>query len=310
MREPEVWPLERLLAEDLAPAVVWATPSVRARTAAIVRHPHHAALAPLPDGTRTLVAIGGGTLIDAAKVFRAESAAGLRLIAVPSMWGSGAEASPVAVLQDGTSKVIRCGEQYLPDVRVRWPELAESAPARRIRHACGDTWSHALEAFLSPLATEELQGEIAELLGRLLELPIGQDARWFEESVGACRLQAGSSVGLVHGIAHTLEGPLRAEQPDFAWGHAALCSTFLWPVMALNFQLSDRARQRFAAGRLDPDAALAPSRALFEQEAYDRAMPLLASHWNEVLRDPCTRTNGALVRPGALDHFQRRDFAA
>ena len=30
MREPEVWPLERLVAEDIGPAVVWATPSVRA----------------------------------------------------------------------------------------------------------------------------------------------------------------------------------------------------------------------------------------------------------------------------------------
>ena len=206
--------------------------------------------------------------------------------------------------------MIRCGEQYLPDARVLWPELSESAPARLLRHACGDTWSHALEAFLSPLAGEEARGEIATLLERLLTLPVGPDARWFEASADACRLQARSSVGLVHGIAHTLEGPLRAEQPDFGWGHAALCSTFLWPVMALNLRLSDGARQRFAAAGLDPHRVLAPTRALFDAESYDRAAPLLASHWNEILRDPCSRTNGTLVRPGALDHFQRRDFAS
>ena len=114
----------------------------------------------------------------------------------------------------------------------------------------------------------------------------------------------------MHGIAHTLEGPLRATQPDFGWGHAALCSTFLWPVMALNFQLSGGAGQRFAAAGLDPDRALAPARALFDEDAYTRAAPLLAEHWNAILRDPCSRTNGALVRPGALEHFQRRDFAS
>ena len=309
MREPEVWPLERLVAEDIGPAVVWATPSVRARTMTALSHPHRAPLTPVPPATRTLVVIGGGALMDAAKMFRAESRPGMKLVAVPSIWGSGAEVSPVAIAQDGARKVIRCGEQYLPDVRVHWPELAASAPARLIRHACGDTWSHALEAFLSPLAGDELRAETARLIERLLELPLGPDARWFEASADACRLQARSSVGLVHGIAHTLEGPLRAEQPDFGWGHAALCSTFLWPVMSLNLRLSDGAAHRFEAAGLDPDRALAPARALFEQEAYDRAAPLVAARWNEILRDPCTRTNGALVRPGALEHFQRGAFA-
>ncbi len=308
MREPAVWSLERLFAGDFGPAVVWATPSVRARTMTALPHPHHTPLSPLAPATRTLVAIGGGALMDAAKIFRAETRPGLQLVAVPSIWGSGAEASPVAVTQDGARKVIRCGEQYLPDARVGWPELAASAPARLIRHACGDTWSHALEAFLSPLADDALRAETAQLIERMLELPIGPDARWFEASADACRLQARASVGLVHGIAHTLEGPLRAEQPDFGWGHAALCSTFLWPVMALNLRLSEGAGQRFAAAGLDPDQVLAPARALFDEEAYDRAAPLFAARWTEILRDPCSRTNGALVRPGALDHFQRREF--
>jgi len=29
-----------------------------------------------------------------------------------------------------------------------------------------------------------------------------------------------------------------------------------------------------------------------------------------VLRDPCTRTNGVLVRPNALDHFVGKAFAS
>jgi alcohol dehydrogenase class IV len=310
MREPEVWPLTRLLAENLGPAIVWATPSVRARTESVLPYSHGAPEMELPAPTRTLIAVGGGTLIDAAKVFRRECAPALRLIAVPSIWGSGAEASPVAIVQDGVRKRIRVGSEYIPDVRVEWPELADSAPERLVRNACGDAWSHAIEALLSPLADEDLRGEIATLISRMLGIPLGRDVRWFEASVAACRFQARSSVGLVHGIAHTLEGPLRAEQPEFPWGHAALCSTFLWPVMALNLRLSSRAQEWLSRAGLVPDQVLAVARALFDEESYAFALPLLESHWKEVLRDPCTRTNGALIRPAALDFFQRRAFAA
>jgi alcohol dehydrogenase class IV len=310
MREPEVWTLERLLAEDLGPTVVWATPSVAGRVASALTHPLLEPLSALPGTTRTLIAVGGGTLIDAAKIFRVETAPELRLVAIPSVWGSGAEASPVAVMQDGLRKRIRIGEQYVPDIRVVWPELSDSLPERRVRQACGDAWSHALESFLSPLAERPLRRDIAALIGRLRELPLGRDPRWFESSVEACRLQAASSVGLTHGIAHTLEGPLLAGQPDSGWGHAALCATFLWPVMSLNLRLSDRTAAKFEEEGLEPSAVLASARFLFEEDLYDRAVGPLAAHWSEVLRDPCTRTNGVLVRPNALDHFVGKAFAA
>jgi alcohol dehydrogenase class IV len=283
---------------------------VAARAAAVLPHPLVGSLAGLPDAARTLIAMGGGTLLDAAKIFRAESRPALRLIAVPSIWGSGAEASPVAVAQEGLRKRIRIGERYLPDVRVLWPELADSLPESRARQACGDAWSHALEGFLSPLADSPLRRRIAALLRRMRELPLGRDARWFEASVEACRLQAAASVGLTHGIAHTLEGPLREEQPGYGWGHAALCATFLWPVMSLNLRASDRPAATFAGEGLDPSDALGPARLLFDDDAYGRALEALAARWNEVLRDPCTRTNAVLVRPNALDHFVARAFAA
>ena len=200
--------------------------------------------------------------------------------------------------------------RYLPDVRVRWPELADSVPEERLRQGCGDAWSHALEAILSPLAEEPLRRELSTLIRRMQELPLGRDARWFEVSVEACRLQAASSVGLTHGIAHILEGPLRAAQPEHGWGHAALCSTFLWPVMSLNLRLSNRTSERLSAEGLEVDRVLAAARALFDPDAYDRAAAMLADRWNEVLRDPCTRTNGTLVRPSALEHFVARTFAS
>jgi alcohol dehydrogenase class IV len=300
-----------MLGEDLPAAVVWATPSVRARSESTLPYIHRTPLSALDPGTRTLVVIGGGTLMDAAKVFRHERAPSVSLVAIPSIWGSGAEVSPVAIETgaDG-SKVIRMGPEYIPDVRVQWPQLADSLPPRLARHACGDAWSHALEGFLSPLASEELRAGIVPVMSSMLDLPIGADPAWFEASAEACRLQAESSVGLVHGIAHTLEGPLLAAQPDFGWGHAALCSTFLWPVFSLSLGISERARERLASAGIDAHRVSTVARSLFDDEAYDRALPLLAAHWKGVLKDPCTRTNGTLVRPSHLEHFQSRAFRA
>ncbi|MEO8430288.1 MAG: iron-containing alcohol dehydrogenase [Acidobacteriota bacterium] len=307
---PDVWSLSRLLAEDLGPTVVWASPSVRSRTQAALPFPHHDPGEGIGGDTQTLIAVGGGTLLDLAKRYRAESAPGLRLVAVASIWGSGAEASPIAVMNEEGRKVIRMGSAYLPDVRVPWTALADSVSREAAEAACGDAWSHALEGFLSPLADAAVQEELASVISEMLALPIGRDDRWFEASASACRLQSRASVGLVHGIAHTLEGPLRAVQPDFGWGHARLCSTFLWPVLSLDLSLSAGAASRLEASGLEVAAILDAARRVYLEEAYERAIPLLEVHWPAVLRDPSTRTNGALVRAPQIEHFRRRAFAA
>ena len=89
-----------------------------------------------------LVVIGGGTLIDETKVWRLEQSPELTLIAIPSIWGSGAEASPIAVRNRGGKKDIRVDKKLLPDARAVWPELAATISPERVRFACGDSWSH------------------------------------------------------------------------------------------------------------------------------------------------------------------------
>ena len=38
------------------------------------------------------------------------------------------------------------------------------------------------------------------------------------------------------------------------------------------------------------------------------ALPVLEEHWRSVLRDPCSRTNSALVRPQHLSFFLEQRF--
>lgn len=306
---PARWTLEALLAAPLQRPVVWAGRSVEARVRAALPWPLAAPLSPLPAGTGALVVVGGGTLIDEAKAFRAQQAPGVTLVAVPALWGSGAEASPVTVLTRGGKKQITVDARWLPDARVVWPALLEGVPEARARAACGDAWAHAWEGFLSPLATPALRAEGASLLAGLLALPLAADARWLDASAAACALQARSSVGLVHGLAHALEGPLREEQPEAGWGHARLCATLLWPVLAFNRQAGqggpgpDKAAAHCAAHGVDLAAVERTQRALFDAGAWRSLLPALERLWPQVLRDPCTRTNCALVRPASLSFF-------
>jgi alcohol dehydrogenase class IV len=310
---PPRWTLDELAAAHLSAAAVWASPSVAAQVAAAlpwsVRSPDESD-GPLDATLRTLIVVGGGTLIDRAKRMRHLERPALRLVACASLWGSGAEVSPIAVTRAprGDRKQILMAPGVAPDARVVWPALADTVPDALVRPACGDVWSHAIEALTSPLASEAVVARAAALIARLLDTPLARDPRWFDLGAEACLVQAASSVGLVHGIAHTIEGPL-ALGSDAAVGHAALCATFLWPVLRLGQSISTKLADRCAAGGLDAERIVARAHELHDPALYDRARPFVEARWRDILRDPCTRTNGALIRPAHVAFFGERSFA-
>jgi alcohol dehydrogenase class IV len=304
MPEPAVWSLQQLVHELPERAVIWTTPSVRDIVATTLRRPIVDVAAGFPVDVDTVVVVGGGTLLDHAKRERHLHALHVRLIAVPSLWGSGAEASSIVVTTHPDHKEVSIDPGFLPDVRVAWPELAASAPAHLLRYGCGDTWAHALEGFLCPLATDDLRVELAGIMRELLALPIGNDGRWFDVSARACAAQARSGVGLTHGIAHVLEPVLRAAQPTAGWGHARLCSAFLSPVLGLFVSVSDKVQTLTAAYDVDLTAVESAVRSVFSQEDYAACLPALAECWPRILRDPCTRTSCVLIRPSYLSFFR------
>lgn len=303
----QVWTRAELCAAELGHAAHWTTPSQRERVTRALRwpaltttstpEPAAEALAALD----TLIVVGGGALIDRAKLLRWPRWPRLRLIAVPSLWGSGAESSPVAVADTPAGKAITIDPGLRPEVRVRWPELLEGVPERRLRQGSGDVWAHALEGFLSPLARPELCAELAALMQRMLGVGLGRDPEWLELSAAASAGPACAGVGLVHGIAHVLEGAGATDETGAPLGHAALCSTWLWPVLRFDEQATAKVEQRMLEHAVDLGAVRATARALFDEALCARLLPLLRQHWPAVLRERCTRTNGALVRPSTLD---------
>lgn len=300
--KPEVIPLEQLRDHFQGETQALCSAAIAAQAAAQFRV---STIGTLPaTGLGTLLVVGGGSRMDRAKRWRAEQSPNTRLILIPSLWGSGAEVSPIVAITEAGGKHIQMGPQFLPDYRSVWPELALSVPPKVALHACGDSWSHALEGFLSPLATDPVRDELAEVIRTLTALPLGNDPRWFEASARACAGQAKASVGLVHGIAHTLEGPLAA-QGHRGWGHARLCATYLYPVMAYNVSCNQKWPEMAAKYQLDAAAIDAILQKLFDPKDYREILPVLEASWPQVIRDVSSRTNSALVRPAALEFFRK-----
>ena len=298
------WELADLESANLGRAYLYASPSVHERVAERLAFPVIDGLEGIPAEAETLLVAGGGTLIDRAKYFRVTQRPRLRLIAIPSIWGSGAEVSPVAVL-DGQRKEIHCSDSLIPDHYVVWPELAQSASADLLRFACGDVWAHALEAFCSPIASDAIRAKAAELMNEAAAYPLSLDTRWFDSSAAACLLQARCSVGLIHGFAHVLEPLLRVADPAGRWGHARLCSAFLLPVLTFNMSRSAKVENLTIQFGLNLDAVRAVAQELFQKADYVAALAIAERHWEDIARDRCSRTNCVLVRRESLEYFQQ-----
>jgi len=298
------WSLAQLKSVKLGEPHIIASNSVRSIVSKQLPWPLIDRVGAIPLEAETLVVVGGGSLIDRVKVFRKNDWPSLKLVAIPSIWGSGAEVSPVAVL-NGVAKDIHFSDDLIPDHYVVWPELAQSAPIDLLRFACGDVWAHALEAFTSPLATPEIRRQAAELMNEIAKYPLAYDERWFDASSAACLLQARSGVGLIHGFAHVLEPKLRSSDLAANWGHAKLCSTFLLPVLRFNLSLSPRVQNLAEEFGLDLEKVLATAKTLFLPEEYASAMAEAERNWEGIARDRCSRTNCVLVRRDSVEFFQR-----
>jgi alcohol dehydrogenase class IV len=297
--EQAVWEVNELLENvTCTEGVLVVTPSIADRVSATLPY-RRETLASVPIGTPWLVVAGGGSLMDDAKRWRVTQSPGTRLAVIPTIWGSGAEVSPIAVTH-GDAKEIAMSPALIPDVRVRWASLADGLPAPLARWASGDALTHAVEALLSPLGDDELRRGLAAVLNRMLDGP-ADAAEWFDASAEACRLQSRASVGLVHGIAHVLEPALwSAGRRDHA-AHARICTAWLAPVMRFNLTASPKAAERLKRFGVSPDRLLATAERYGDREAALATSAEVRRLWSDIVRDRCTRTNVALIRLGDVD---------
>lgn len=207
-----------------------------------------------------VVAIGGGSVLDAGKALSAmlpkrssvvdylegvgaevHDGTKVPFIAVPTTAGAGSEATKNAVIgrvgPQGFKKSLR-HDRFIPDVALVDPELTLSCPLE-VTAACGmDALVQLLESFVSSaasplsdvLARKGLE-LVAECLPRAFRDPGDLEARAGMACAallsGVCLANAG--LGIVHGLASPLGGFFKAP-------HGAICGSLLLPATRVNLR--------------------------------------------------------------------------
>jgi alcohol dehydrogenase len=221
----------------------------------------------LASGCDVLVAVGGGSCIDAAKAIAVLATRGGKIadyagvgkvagplpptVMVPTTGGSGSDVSQFCVVTDTARQLkITIGARALvPDISVTDPRALTTVPHDITAYTAIDVLSHAVESYLSKAASFLTDGQataaikgICEYLLPALDRP--DDVR-LREGLARASLQAGlaftnSLLGATHAISHQIGG--MTDLP-----HGLLNAILLPHVMEFNATV--------AAGRLTDVAA-------------------------------------------------------
>jgi alcohol dehydrogenase len=162
----------------------------------------------------TLLAVGGGSVMDAAKIITQDSGAH-RLCTMPTTAGTGGEISPWAVISDLEQREKQSLIAARPELAILDPVLSTSMPPLTTLSTGIDAFVHGLEAFLSTAASPitdalALAGMhlACDQLPAVMETPDGLPGRsgMLQASLltGAAMLNAG--LGLIHAIGNVMGG--------------------------------------------------------------------------------------------------------
>lgn len=214
-------------------------------------------------GADLVVAVGGGSVIDAAKAMRLfcehpdldlrelalpfldarkrvarYPAAGhrIQLVAVPTTSGTGSEVSPAAVLTIDGAKVTLVDYSLVPDMAVVEPRLTLSMPPGLTADTGIDALTHALEAYVSIFASPYTDAFCLQAIHLILDaLPRaytdGADLAARRDMANAATIAglafSNAFVGVNHGLAHALGA-------RFAVAHGRANGLFLPHVLRYN----------------------------------------------------------------------------
>lgn len=186
-----------------------------------------------------IIAIGGGSVMDAAKVMRLfyenpemsfEEAYqkfldirkrvvrfpkinGVQLVCIPTTSGTGSEVSPIAVISDAKTgmKHTLCDYALTPDVSIVDDQFVQNMPKRLIAWSGFEALGHAIESYVSTMATDFTRGWSLEAIKAIFaNLKKSYDGdlearkQMHDAATIAGMAYSNAFLGLEHSIAHTV----------------------------------------------------------------------------------------------------------
>ena len=164
-------------------------------------------------GPDTVVALGGGSAMDCAKAMVYFAGGNIRLVAIPTTSGSGAEVTDFAILTHQGVKHPLVDKKLRPDVAILDGALLKELPKGLVADAGFDILTHAAEAFVATNAgtlTDALASEA--FCAAFAQLPAsfagntGVRQRIHEAAAMAGMAFSQAGLGLCHAMAHALGG--------------------------------------------------------------------------------------------------------
>jgi alcohol dehydrogenase class IV len=209
-------------------------------------------------GCDSFIAVGGGSVLDTAKVVNICVSLGGELLqyqglnniserlkpmlAIPTTAGTGSEVTMVAMVKDAAeAKKMLFGSRFLaPDVAILDPTLILTLPAKLTAATGMDAVTHCIESYSSTIAsspmTEGLCLQALQLLFKYLPIATahGDDLEARSQTLIASCMAGiaftNSGVGIVHALAHSTGA-------RFNTHHGATNSVFLPHCMKFNDQV-------------------------------------------------------------------------
>ncbi|MDT2813474.1 bifunctional acetaldehyde-CoA/alcohol dehydrogenase [Vagococcus carniphilus] len=190
----------------------------------------------------TIIAIGGGSAIDAAKgmwlfyehpeteffgakqkfldirkrTYKMEAAKKSKMVCIPTTSGTGAEVTPFAVITDSETHVKYPLADYAltPDVAIIDPQFVMSVPASVTADTGMDVLTHAIESYVSVMASDYTRGlslQAIRLVFDYLEDSVKNPNLENREKMHNASTMAGMAfanafLGICHSIAHKIGG--------------------------------------------------------------------------------------------------------
>lgn len=235
-----------------------------------------------------VVAIGGGSVLDAAKAFAALiehplptlrymekvgdskiSGATLPLIAIPTTAGTGSEVTQNAVITDTQVTKVKASlrhNNFVPQVAILDPDLLKGAPDHVLAYCAIDAFTHLFEAYLSKTASSlSREMSLSGIHQFLCAWPVLKQSDEAREAIMQASYLGGltlsmAGLGVIHGIAGEV-GALRD------YHHGQVCGRLLLPFLELlgeSEQPQQRALMTELALRLFPEEQDSPARFLID----------------------------------------------